>query len=144
MIQISISNLTQETIYPRVLQTIEDICDQYQLNREFGFISTACQEIVEHLLGYHPGFSVDMDVFVEGTEMSFVFTSHTAVFADIMDHYDEENILKDLSDRVDISSDHKSVNLTFHVKTHHKVLRNMPQEEQVYQKFNIDDELENN
>jgi len=131
MIQINLSALQNEDLYPRVLQVIEDVCEDYNLNKEFGFISTACQEVVEHLLGMQKPFSVDLDINIENTEITFLFSSTDPVFQDLMEHYNEENIIKDLSDRVDISPENKEVSLTFHVKTHCDVARTLTQREAV-------------
>lgn len=131
MIQINITDLTQENIYPVVLQSIEDICDEYNLNKEFGFISTACQEVIEHLLSSGNNFAVNLDINIENTELAFLFTSSDPVFENLLEHYSEENILKDLTDKLDISSENKSVSLTFHVKTHCEVSRAFTQRENV-------------
>jgi len=131
MIQINLNALTNEDLYPKVLQTIEDVCDEYNLNKEFGFISTACQEVIEHLLGLKTPFSVDLDINIESTEMTFLFSSTEPVFEHLMEHYTEENIIKDLSDRIDLSPENKTVSLTFHVKTHCDVARTFSQREAV-------------
>ena len=136
MIQINLTDLTRESIYPRVLQTIEDMCDEYNLNKEFGFISTACQDVIEHLLGMGSDFSVNLDVNIESTEVSFLFTSTAPVFENLMEHYSEENILKDLTDSLDISSENTSVSLTFHVKTHTEVARTITQRTSIFKEEN--------
>lgn len=118
MIKITHQNLDQTNLYITVLQSVEDVCDQYQLNKDFGVISTACQEVVDYLMEYHPSFMTDMEIFIDNTSLSYNFYCSEPLFDGLMSHYEDENILNDLSDKIEVSSDNKEVSLTFHVKTH--------------------------
>lgn len=118
MITISHQNLDQTNLYTTVLQSVEDVCDEYQLSKEFGIISTACQEVVDYLTENHPSFTTDMEIFIDSTSLSYNFYCAEPLFGDLLSHYADENILKDLSDKIEVSSDNKQVSLTFHVKTH--------------------------
>lgn len=118
MIKITHQNLDQTNLYITVLQSVEDVCDEYQLNKDFGVISTACQEVVDYLMEYHPSFMTDMEIFIDNTSLSYNFYCSEPLFDGLMSHYEDENILNDLSDKIEVSSDNKEVSLTFHVKTH--------------------------
>ena len=118
MIKITHQNLDQTNLYITVLQSVEDVCDEYQLNKEFGVISTACQEVVDYLMEYHPSFMTDMEIFIDNTSLSYNFYCSEPLFDGLLSHYEDENILNDLSDKIEVSSDNKEVSLTFHVKTH--------------------------
>jgi len=118
MITISHQNLDRANLYTTVLQSVEDVCDEYQLSKEFGIISTACQEVVDYLTEHHPSFTTDMEIFIDNTSLSYNFYCAESLFGELLSHYEDENILKDLSDKIEVSSDNKQVSLTFHVKTH--------------------------
>lgn len=131
MIQINLPALSKENIYSTVLQTVEDICDDYNLNREFGPISTANQEIVDYILELDQPVSVDVDIYIESTDIAFSYTCSQPVFANLMEKYTEVNVLKDLSDGLEIASDNKAVSVTFHVKTYQTIERNISQKESI-------------
>lgn len=131
MIQINLPALSKENIYSTVLQTVEDICDDYNLNREFGPISTANQEIVDYILELDLPVSVDVDIYIESTDIAFSYTCSQPVFANLMEKYTEVNVLKDLSDGLEIASDNKAVSVTFHVKTYQTIERNISQKESI-------------
>lgn len=118
MIKISHQNLDKTNLYTTVLQSVEDVCDEYQLSNDFGIISTACQEVVDYLMEFHPSFTTDMEIFIDNTSVSYNFYCGEPVFDQLLSHYEEENILNDLSDKIEVSSDNKEVSITFHVKTH--------------------------
>lgn len=118
MIKISHQNLDKTNLYTTVLQSVEDICDDYQLSKDFGVISTACQEVVDYLTEYHPSFTTDMEIFIDNTSLSYNFYCTEPLFNKLLSRYADENILKDLSDKIEVSSDNKEVSITFHVKTH--------------------------
>ena len=131
MIQINLPSLSKENIYATVLQTVEDICDDYNLNREFGPISTANQEIVDYILELDQPVTVDVDIYIENTDIAFSYTCSEAVFAHLKDKYTEVNILEDLTDSFEITSDNKAVSVTFHVKTYQTIVRNITQKETI-------------
>lgn len=131
MIQINLNALSQENIYSTVLQTVEDICEDYNLNREFGPISMANQEIIDYILELDQQVSVDVDVYIESTDIAFSYSCSEPVFAHLMDKYSDENILMDLSDGLEITSDNKAVNVTFHVKTYQTIERNISHKENI-------------
>lgn len=137
MIQINLTALSKENIYSTVLQTVEDICEDYNLNREFGPISTANQEIVDYILELDQQVSVDVDIFIESTDIAFSYTCSEPVFAHLMDKYSDENILADLSDSLEIASDNKAVNVTFHVKTYQTIKRNISQGTNIHVEENV-------
>jgi len=129
MIQINLPALSKENIYSTVLQTVEDICDDYNLNREFGPISTANQEIVDYIMELDQPVSVDVDIYIESTDIAFSYTCSQPVFAHLMEKYADVNVLADLSDGLEITSDNKTVSVTFHVKTYQTIERNISQKE---------------
>lgn len=136
MIQINLNALSKENIYSTVLQTIEDICDDYSLNREFGPISAANQEIVDYILNLDKPVTVDLDIFIESTDIAFSYSCFEPIFDHLMDQYSVENILADLSDGLEISTDNKAVNVTFHVKTYQTIERNISHKESIREKEN--------
>lgn len=117
MITISHQNLDKTNLYTTVLQSVEDVCEEYQLSKDFGIISTACQEVVEYLTENHPSFTADMEIFIDNTSLSYNFYCAEPLFGELLSHYADVNVLKDLSDKIEISSDNKEVSITFHVKT---------------------------
>ena len=50
MIYINRPDLDKQSLYTTVLQTIEDISDEYALQKDFGTLSMANQEVVEFLM----------------------------------------------------------------------------------------------
>lgn len=140
MIQVNLTALSKENIYSTVLQTVESICDDYNLNREFGPISTANQEIVDYILTLDQPVSVDLDVFIENTEIVFSYTCAEPIFAHLLDKYSNENILADLSDGLEIASDNKAVSVTFHVKTYQTIERNISHSTHIHVEENVFDD----
>lgn len=140
MIQVNLTALSKENIYSTVLQTVESICDDYNLNREFGPISTANQEIVDYILTLDQPVSVDLDVFIENTEIVFSYTCAETIFAHLLDKYSNENILADLSDGLEIASDNKAVSVTFHVKTYQTIERNISHSTHIHVEENVFDD----
>ncbi len=132
MIHINLQNLSKENLYRKVLQAIEHICEENGIGREFGCISTACQEVVEYLLQRTADFSVTLDVYVESGSMDFSFSAEDPIFHAFEEYGKRENILSALADKMSISSDNKAVTLTFLVKTHPVVTREMTPAEKVH------------
>lgn len=132
MIYIDHPALTKENIYPVVLQTIEDICDEYELLKEFGVISTANQQIIDYLLRTQDDFATDFSIFIDNDEVGFCFESSSPIFARLQET-DEGTMLSVLSDDLEYQADFKQVSFSFRTKTHMSIQRDVLQMEEARQ-----------
>ena len=71
MIYINRPDLDKQSLYTTVLQTIEDISDEYALQKDFGTLSMANQEVVEFLMQTYDQFCVDFSCFIDNDEVGF-------------------------------------------------------------------------
>ena len=61
MIEITLSDLNKSSFYEQTLQTIEQICDNYDITNEFGTLSMANQMVFDYLEKSYPQFNVDVE-----------------------------------------------------------------------------------
>lgn len=133
MIYIDKPALSKSNLYNTVLQTIEDICDQYSLQKEFGVISTANQQVVEFLQEKGDDFTVDFSCFIDNDEVGFCFESTVPVFQGI-ESVEKGKLLAILSDNLEYQTDFKQVSFSFRAKTHLSIQRDLTKMEEVRQR----------
>lgn len=120
MVNITLKDLSADNIYSTLLQTIENLCDSYDLVNQFGNISTANQQVVDYVLNNSTSFSMDTFITVENEELSFTYYLSDAlldVFANFFSGGNKEyQILSLLSDNLVYDAENKSFTISFHVK----------------------------
>ena len=93
MINITLSDLDRTSIYPQTLQTIEDFCEEYHIDNDFGIISTANQEVIDFLSNYFVDFCVEFAIDADNHEITISYLSHNPVFQEKKeDQYRRKNI----------------------------------------------------
>ncbi|MBQ6070694.1 MAG: hypothetical protein IJT61_00455 [Bacteroidales bacterium] len=127
MINITLSDLDRTSIYPQTLQTIEDFCEEYHIDNDFGIISTANQEVIDFLSNYFVDFCVEFAIDADNQELTISYLSHEPMFQEINLYDRDRKIIQKLTDNYEVSSDFKSVRLNFHVKPKFEVERNIRQ-----------------
>lgn len=127
MINITLSDLDRTSIYPQTLQAIEDFCDEYHIENDFGIISTANQEVIDFLSNYYVDFCVEFSIDADNQELTISYQSHEPVFQEINSFDRDRKVIHKLTDEFEVSSDYKSVRLSFHVKPKFEVERSIRQ-----------------
>jgi len=117
MINIPLSDLSKENFYARSLQVIEDLCEEYQLNNQFGIISMANQVVVDFLQSLESEPIIDVNFHIDNEDLTVLYQASDSIFSQLS-QYDCENgnVMQELSDKIDYNSDYKSFMVTFHVK----------------------------
>jgi len=120
MINIQLSDLNRENLYGKVLQATEEICEEYNLNKEFGAISMANQMVIDYLLDSSFDISLEVSMNLDSDTLLYNYTSFMPLFTDLFDNRqvmkDEYHLLSLLADECEFSTDGKQLSLTFHVK----------------------------
>ena len=133
MIEITLSDLNRSSFYEQTLQTIEQICDDYEITNEFGTLSMANQMVFDYLEKSHPQFNVDVEFQIESNEVSMNYCLQSGNFKSLSENPDNQNtalfVLQSLADDVSFSTDFDSLITTFHVKTKIKVQRTLQHQE---------------
>lgn len=125
MVSISLNDLNKNTVYSKTLQVIEDFCDEYELSNDFGTISTANQEIIDYLSNTFDDFCVEFMLDIDNQELSITYYSFESIFNSLLSFDADRNIIKNLCDDLELSSDNKLVSLTFHVKPKFQIKRDI-------------------
>lgn len=123
-----ISRLTQS-----VLTTIEDVCDQFGLNKDFGYITLSSQIITEYLLATNTKLSVSFSVYVDSEKLSLIYSADKASFRNFLIEFNEIEELRLLSDFIEVSRDNKTLVLDFHVKPRPNYLNQTRLKKIIYQ-----------
>lgn len=123
-----ISRLTQS-----VLTTIENICDQFGLNNDFGYISSSSQIIAEYLSATNTKLSVSFSVYVDTEKLSLIYSADKASFQNFLIDFNEIEELRLLSDLIEVSRDNKTLVLDFHVKPRPNHLNQTRLKKNIYQ-----------
>lgn len=123
-----ISRLTQS-----VLTTIEDVCDQFGLNKDFGYITLSSQIIAEYLLATNTKLSVSFSVYVDSEKLSLIYSADKASFRNFLIEFNEIEELRLLSDFIEVSRDNKTLVLDFHVKPRPNYLNQTRLKKIIYQ-----------
>ena len=133
MIEITLSDLNKSSFYEQTLQTIEQICDDYEITNEFGTLSMANQMVFDYLEKSHPQFNVDVEFQIESNEVSMNYCLQSGSFKSLSENPDNQNtalfVLQALADDVSFSTDFDSLITTFHVKTKIRVQRTLQHQE---------------
>ena len=133
MIEITLSDLNKSSFYEQTLQTIEQICDDYEITNEFGTLSMANQMVFDYLEKSHPQFNVDVEFQIESNEVSMNYCLQSGDFKSLSENPDNQNtalfVLQSLADDVSFSTDFDSLITTFHVKTKIRVQRTLQHQE---------------
>lgn len=133
MIEITLSDLNRSSFYEQTLQTIEQICDDYEITNEFGTLSMANQMVFDYLEKSHPQFNVDVEFQIESNEVSMNYCLQSGDFKSLSENPDNQNtalfVLQSLADDVSFSTDFDSLITTFHVKTKIRVQRTLQHQE---------------
>lgn len=137
MVNIVLSDLESHDIYSKLLQTIEDICDQYSLSNDFGTISTANQSVVDFLLENYQNFSVDAYFTLENTALEISYSSTEPLFEGILDNItqNDREIISYLTDDIEYNADNKMFTITFHVKPKFGIHRQIVKQTQLQTKI---------
>ncbi len=123
MYSIETNTLNETNVTQTVLATVEDICQQFGLNKDFAYISLTSQIISEYLSSSHKNTIVNFSAYVDTDILSLFFSSNQAVFQNFLIEFKEMEVLRLLSDSIEVSLDHKTISLNFHVKPKPKQLR---------------------
>lgn len=127
MINIYLPDLTKDTMYAKILQTIEDICDTYSMENDFGILSMANQLIVDYLLQKESNFLIDFNCNIDNGEVIFVYDSLYPIF-DNFHQFDDNNLLECFADKIQYNCDYKQFSLNIHVKPKFIQQRNLCKE----------------
>ena len=133
MIEITLSDLNKSSFYEQTLQTIEQICDDYEITNEFGTLSMANQMVFDYLEKSHPQFNVDVEFQIESNEVSMNYCLQSGNFKSLSENPDNQNtalfVLQSLADEVSFSTSFDTLITTFHVKTKISVKRSLQRQE---------------
>ena len=136
MIYINRPDLDKQSLYTTVLQTIEDISDEYALQKDFGTLSMANQEVVEFLMQTYDQFGVDFSCFIDNDEVGFCFESSEPLFKKLEEGQNGV-LLSILSDDLEYQTDYKQISFSIHVKPKHIIQREPIRKEVVQQNKTI-------
>ena len=133
MIEITLSELNKSSFYEQTLQTIEQICDDYEIANDFGTLSMANQMVYDYLEMNHPQFNVDVDFQIESNEVSINYNLQSGDFKSLSEDCNNQNtalfVLQSLADEVSFSTGFDTLITTFHVKTKITVQRTLQHQE---------------
>lgn len=129
MIEISLTELDRSNFYERTLQTLEQICDDYALENDFGTLSMANQMVCDYLSGLTGHYLVDVDFRVDSGDCTVCYSLQNGSFSALAENANGENtalfVLQSLADEVSFSTDFDTLITSFHVKTRISVQRNL-------------------
>ena len=90
MIEILLTDLNQSDFYEKTLQTIENVCEDYAIEKEFGTLSMANQMVGDYLTDHLPNFTLDVAFLIDNDEVSFNYTLQNGDFKSLSKE-DEDN-----------------------------------------------------
>ena len=133
MIEITLSDLNNSSFYEHTLQTIEQICDDYEITNDFGTLSMANQMVFDYLEKSYPHFTADVAIQIESNEVSMNYSLQSGDFKSLSENSDNQNtalfVLQSLADEVSFSTDFDTLITTFHVKTRINIQRSLQRQE---------------
>lgn len=122
MINIQLTEINKDKLYAIVLQTTEEVCEEYHLDNEFGTISMANQMVIDYLNNNFLDYMVNVDLNLDNDSLYYSYSSSIPLFRELSDSHqvikDEYHLLSLLADENEFSIDGKQLSLTFHVKPH--------------------------
>ena len=132
MIEVSLTELNRSNFYEKTLQTIEQICDDYAIEKDFGTLSMANQMVCDFLENTQESFLVDFYCQIESDGVTFQYAMQDGGFQQLSQNADGENtalfVLQSLADEVSFSTDYNTLITTFHVKTRTDIQRQFVQQ----------------
>ena len=132
MIEISLTELDRSNFYEQTLQTIERICDDYAIEKDFGTLSMANQMVCDYLENTMGSFTVDFSCQVDNDGVTFQYALQDGGFQQLSSNDNGENtalfVLESLADEVSFSTDNETLITTFHVKTKTGIQRQLLQQ----------------
>lgn len=133
MIEVSLTELNRSNFYEKTLQTIEQICDDYAIEKDFGTLSMANQMVCDFLENTQESFTVDFYCQIESDGVTFQYAMQNGTFQQLSQNADGENtalfVLQSLADEVSFSTGYDTLITTFHVKTKIRVQRTLQHQE---------------
>lgn len=141
MIEVSLTELNRSNFYERTLQMIEQICDDYSIEKEFGTLSMANQMVCDYLENSQGPFTVDFHCQIESDSVTFQYAIRKGAFESLSQNESGDNtalfVLQSLADEVSFSTGYDTLITTFHVKTKTDIQRRFVQQQVRTHIFNL-------
>lgn len=132
MIEVSLTELNRSNFYEKTLQMIEQICDDYAIEKDFGTLSMVNQMVCDFLENTQESFTVDFYCQIESDGVTFQYAMQNGTFQQLSQNADGENtalfVLQSLADEVSFSTGYDTLITTFHVKTKTDIQRQFVQQ----------------
>ncbi len=129
MIEISLSELNRSNFYEKTLQTIEQICEDFAIEKDFGSISMSNQMICDYLDSMQSDFNADVYFQIESDGITVQYSLQNGNFNSFASNEDGQNtalfVLQSLADEISFSPDFVTLISTFHVKTKMSIQRHV-------------------
>jgi hypothetical protein len=133
MIEVSLTELNRSNFYEKTLQMIEQICDDYAIEKDFGTLSMTNQMVCDYLENNLNSFTVDFYCQIESDGVTFQYALQNGSFELLSQDADGDNtalfVLQSLADEVSFSTGYDTLITTFHVKTKTDIQRQFTQQQ---------------
>jgi hypothetical protein len=133
MVSIETNKLNATNVTTKVLRVVEDVCQQFGLNKDFGYISLSSQIIAEYLSSYNNTITINFSVYIETETLTLTYSTNQTCFSNFLVEFKEIEALRLMSDSIDVSAGNKTFSLNFHVKPKPNYLNQNKLKEQNYQ-----------
>jgi hypothetical protein len=133
MVSIETNKLNATNVTTKVLRVVEDVCQQFGLNKDFGYISLSSQIIAEYLSSYNNTITINFSVYIETETLTLTYSTNQTCFSNFLVEFKEIEALRLMSDSIDVSAGNKTLSLNFHVKPKPNYLNQNKLKEQNYQ-----------
>lgn len=133
MVSIETNKLNATNVTTKVLRVVEDVCQQFGLNKDFGYISLSSQIIAEYLSSYNNTITINFSVYIETETLTLTYSTNQTCFSNFLIDFKETEALRLMSDSIDVSAGNKTLSLNFHVKPKPNYLNQNKLKEQNYQ-----------
>lgn len=133
MVSIETNKLNATNVTTKVLRVVEDVCQQFGLNKDFGYISLSSQIIAEYLSAYNNTITINFSVYIETETLTLTYSTNQTCFSNFLVEFKEIEALRLMSDSIDVSAGNKTLSLNFHVKPKPNYLNQNKLKEQNYQ-----------
>ncbi len=133
MVSIETNKLNATNVTTKVLRVVEDVCQQFGLNKDFGYISLSSQIIAEYLSAYNNTITINFSVYIETETLTLTYSTNQTCFSNFLVEFKEIEALRLMSDSIDVSAGNKTLSLNFHVKPKPNYLYQNKLKEQNYQ-----------
>lgn len=133
MVSIETNKLNATNVTTKVLRVVEDVCQQFGLNKDFGYISLSSQIIAEYLSSYNNTITINFSVYIETETLTLTYSTNQTCFSNFLVEFKEIEALRLMSDSIDVSAGNKTLILNFHVKPKPNYLNQNKLKEQNYQ-----------